>query len=134
MLKILVISTWFGVWLVNCIRFSWIIVGFFILTKLLAYTFFLEDISTSFILGCTNILISNNFYRQTSCLLREICVHYRRLLEISAELRCMHYLSLSLVLLSFRIHLLLLLLVLLMFVIITIIVYNSILRPTKRKE
>ena len=133
MLKILIISTWFGVWLVNCIRFSWIIVGFSILTKLLAHTFFLEDISTSLILGCQNFLISNNFYRQNSCLLREICVHYRRLLEKSAELKCMHYLSLSLVLLSFRIHLILLL-VLLIFVIITIIVYNSILCPTKRKE
>ena len=46
-LKILVISTWVGVWPVNCIQFNWIIVGFFILTKLLGYTFFLEDIFAS---------------------------------------------------------------------------------------
>ena len=49
-LHILVISTWLGVWLVNCIQFSWIIVVFFILmilTKFLAYTFFLENISPS---------------------------------------------------------------------------------------
>ena len=32
-LKILVITTWFFVWLVNYIWFSWTIVGFFILTK-----------------------------------------------------------------------------------------------------
>ena len=49
MLKILVISTWFVVWLVNWLRFSWIIVGFSILTKLLAYGFYLEDISPSLI-------------------------------------------------------------------------------------
>ena len=33
--------------LTGCIRFNWIIVGFFILTKLLAYTIILEDISPS---------------------------------------------------------------------------------------
>ena len=49
LLKTLVISTWFGVWLVNCIWFSWIIVGFFILTKLFAYTFSLEDASPGLI-------------------------------------------------------------------------------------
>ena len=37
-IKILVISTSFGVWLVNCIRFNWVIVEFFILTKLLTDT------------------------------------------------------------------------------------------------
>ena len=74
MLKILVISTWFVALLVNCIRFSWIIVGFFILTKLLAYTFFLENITPSLIFVIQNILISNNFYRENSSRLWEICV------------------------------------------------------------
>ena len=49
MLIILVISIWFGVWLANYIRFNWIICGFFILTKFLAYTFFFENISPSLI-------------------------------------------------------------------------------------
>ena len=30
--KIFVISTWFGAWLINCVWFNWIIIGFFILT------------------------------------------------------------------------------------------------------
>ena len=49
MLKILIISTWFVVWLVNCTRFNWAIVGFFILTKLLVYSFYLEDNSPSLV-------------------------------------------------------------------------------------
>ena len=87
-LKILVISTWFGVWLVNCIRFSWIIVGFLILTKLLAYTFFLEHISPSLIFLmqklCTFFkgLIFNSFYWENFVLLRDICVLSGSHLEI----------------------------------------------------
>ena len=124
MLKILVISTWFGVWLINFIRFYWIIVGFFILTKLLAFTFFLEDISPSLIFVIQNILISNNFHRENSGLLQEICVLSGSLSEISAELKYLHYylfiyLFIYLwLLLLFRIHLLLLLLVLLICIII----------------
>ena len=61
---------------------------------------------------------------------------FGRLLDISAELRCMHCYSSSL--LSFRIHFLLLFLVLLIFItiaiIITIIIYSSILCPTKLKH
>ena len=48
-LKTLRISTWFCMKLVNYIRFNLIIVGFFILTKLLAYNFFRKDISPSLI-------------------------------------------------------------------------------------
>ena len=81
-LKILVISAWFVLWLVNCIRFSWIIVGSFILIKLLAYAFFLEYSSPSLISVIQNILISNSFYQGNSCLLREICVLSGSLSEI----------------------------------------------------
>ena len=59
--RILVILTKFVVWLVHCNRFSWIIVIFLILIKLLAFTFFLKDISPSLIFVIQNVLISNNF-------------------------------------------------------------------------
>ena len=66
--------------MVNCVRFSWIIVGFFILTKLLAYSFYLED---SLIIVIQKHPNSNNFYRESSSLLLEICVLFVNLSEIS---------------------------------------------------
>ena len=75
-LNILVISTWPGGWLVNCIRFNWIIVRFCILTKLLTYTFSLVNILPSLIFVIQKHLISNNFYQENSSLLngdREMC-------------------------------------------------------------
>ena len=89
-LKILVTSTWFIVWLVNCIRFSWTILGFFILTKLLSYSFISKILLLVLFLQNKNILISDNLYRENSSLLREICVLFVNLSEIS----CANYLLL----------------------------------------
>ena len=72
LLKSLIISTWFGVWMVNCIQFSWIIAGFFILTKLLVYTFFLEDVSPILIFVMQKHPSFSHFYRENSSLLWEI--------------------------------------------------------------
>ena len=97
------------------IRFNWIIAGFFILRRLLAYTFLLEDISRSLIFVIqkqTNFLTI--FTGKNSSLLCEICVLSGNLSEILAELNSMHFLLLLLLLLLllsllllFRIHLLL---------------------------
>ena len=130
LLKILVISTWlgvwFGVWLVNCIWFTWIIAGNFILTELLAYIFFVEDVSPSLIFV---IQKHPNFWQflpgkfQSSsgdiCTLRDL---------LGAIGRIKMY---ALLLLLFRIHLLVSL-VLLIFIIIVIL--NSIFCPTQQKE
>ena len=118
-LNTLVISAWLDVWLVNCIRFNWIFVGFFILiisTKCSLISFFSKISPLVLFLQYKNILISNDFHRENPSFLWGIgrYVLCGRLSEISAELECMHYYSLLL----YRIHLLLLLLLLVFIVII----------------
>ena len=72
-LNILVISTWLAFWLVNCIRFSWIICGFFILTKFFAYTFFLKNVSPSLVFVLQKHPNLDNFHRENSIFPR-ICL------------------------------------------------------------
>ena len=108
----------------NCIGLRWIIVGFLILTKLLAYTFFLEDISLSLIFVLQKHpnfqpFLPGKFQSSLGDLL--VCA-LREYLEDFGRIQMYALLLL----------LLLLLLVLLIFII--IIIYNSTLCLTKQKE
>ena len=71
------------------------IVGFFILTKLLAYTFLFENISPSLSFIIQNVLISKDLHWENSSLFREIGRHKCS----PRELEYKHYLVLLLLLL-----------------------------------